>query len=471
MANSASPSRLIALLILAAAASGCVRTTQDVQRDYAQKLRPVEFGQHVPAAPAEPAQVKRVRVYADDDYQVQAGDWQARVLAQVRRANAALVTDLGVSLEVESLRSWPREDRAVPLEESLVQLEAHDPGEDVDWVVGLVSSSQIFSASHHHLGMARLFGRHFVLRGMDSPAEAQHLSRLLDKLPAGEREALFRERRLHKETAIFLHEWAHTLGAFHDRTVDWLMSRTYDEHQALFSEPTVGLLRLGLRHRDQKAAEARKAWAEAYRGHVNTMGSSDWHEESRAQALRDVEQVLEGKGGPVQAALGKADRLRFNEAVRLFNAGKFSEADAQLSPLVAQHPAHADIQELGCLVSHRHAPSDVQTLRRCALAASLPDARANAHLLLAHVRLEGADVAGGLADLARAQARLAAGEPNAEGWLYLASLGQRASAPSVVESAVARLSSRPDHRTLGETAALAELDRQYQARFGRALPR
>ena len=29
------------------------------------------------------------------------------------------------------------------------------------------------------LGWRGLFGRHFVLRGMDSPAEAQHLSRVL----------------------------------------------------------------------------------------------------------------------------------------------------------------------------------------------------------------------------------------------------------------------------------------------------
>ncbi len=443
----------LAVLVLATSA-GCIRTAEDVQRDYAQRLRPVQLGgQTTPVPTHPPVQTRRVRVYADEDYQVQAGDWQARVLAQVQRANQALLTDLAVVLEVESLRAWPREDRGRSLETALAQLEALDPGTDVDWVVGLVSSSRVFSASHHDLGVARLFGRHFVLRGMDSPAEAQQLSRVLDKLPVDERLALFRARRLHKETAVFLHEWAHTLGAFHDRTVDWLMSRTYDEHQALFSEATVGLLRVGLAHRDRASdPEGRKLWAEAYRGHVHAHASPDWHPQSKEEALKDVAQMLEGQGGGQGARLSEAERLRFNEAVRTFNAGQFDEADAQLSPLVTAHPAHADLQELGCLVAHRRAPKAQQTLTRCATAASLPSARPQAHLVLAHARLDAADTQGALAELSRAQAKLAAGGADAHGWVYLASLGRQALAPHIVEAAVQRVPMHEEAPNLSDWA-------------------
>ena len=99
----------------------------------------MQLGQDVAPAPSGPVQLKRVRVYADEDYQVQAGDWQARVLAQVKRANQALAQDFSVTLEVEPLRAWPRDDRPGSLEVALEQLEALDAGADVDWVVGLVS--------------------------------------------------------------------------------------------------------------------------------------------------------------------------------------------------------------------------------------------------------------------------------------------------------------------------------------------
>jgi hypothetical protein len=85
-------------------------------------------------------------------------------------------------------------------------------------VVGFVSSLRVFTAAQEDLGRACMFCRHFVLRGMFSAAESDAIDRALPLLSCAERENLARERRIHKETALFLHEWAHTLGAFHDRS-------------------------------------------------------------------------------------------------------------------------------------------------------------------------------------------------------------------------------------------------------------
>ena len=77
--------------------------------------------------------------------------------------------------------------------------------------------------SFHDLGCARVLGRHFVLRGMTSIAELQDFNRLFPKLDNDEREALYGRRKTHKELSIFLHEWAHTLGALHvqDPPASW----------------------------------------------------------------------------------------------------------------------------------------------------------------------------------------------------------------------------------------------------------
>ncbi|MGZ6123653.1 MAG: hypothetical protein ACXWLR_01765, partial [Myxococcales bacterium] len=85
-------------------------------------------------------------------------------------------------------------------------------------------------------------------------------------LSTEEREGLARERRVHKEVAVFLHEWAHTLGAFHERSPDWLLSPMYDTAQSAFSEGSARIIRIGLLHRD--VAASKESWVKEYRAEV-----------------------------------------------------------------------------------------------------------------------------------------------------------------------------------------------------------
>ena len=65
----------------------------------------------------------------------------------------------------------------------------------------------------HQIGIAATPGRHLVLRGMDDEQEGLAIDRDLSLLPNDEREALYTQRRAHKEAVMFLHEWGHTLGS------------------------------------------------------------------------------------------------------------------------------------------------------------------------------------------------------------------------------------------------------------------
>src|SRR5205823_11424793 len=130
------------------------------------------------------------------------------------------------------------------------------------------------------IGIAQLFGRHLVLRGMFSAAETDALNRALNLLASEYREALGRERRLHKETAVLLHEWAHTLGALHENPRESLMTPTYDVAQSSFSPEAARLVEIGLRNRNDFAA-----WGKAYKAALDDSGAS-WDAPSRRSEER-----------------------------------------------------------------------------------------------------------------------------------------------------------------------------------------
>jgi len=362
--------------------AGC-RTATDVQRDYAQTLRPREVEAAPVAGPDAPlpgpARILRVRIYADADYQAQTLRWRDRVLGQLGRANKVLEAQFRVRLEAEPVRAWSRPDRAGGLDKALADLAATDPARDVDWVIGLVSSLPIFSESHEQLGMAYFFGRHFVLRGMDSLAEAEQLERALDKLAADERESLLRERRLHKETAVLLHEWAHTLGAFHERSPDWLMAPAYEVRQAAFSPESSRIVLVGLRLRNASDAHGREAWGRAYRDEVVRSAATAWDERTRQEALALARQL----GG--------------------------TAADG--APGGATPPTAA---------------------------APLLGARPEELLALARERLDARDRPGAIEALLRAEAGLASAGSDGRTWVRLAQLFDRAQTCTAAERAAAR---------------------------------
>src|SRR4051812_47406801 len=99
--------RRAAVFLCVTLAACWYRTPAQIQRDYAQTLVPAA----TPEAPARPpGQIRslRIRAYADRDYQAQTPRWQSHIEDQIDRANRVLEAQLGVRLQVESIRAWDR---------------------------------------------------------------------------------------------------------------------------------------------------------------------------------------------------------------------------------------------------------------------------------------------------------------------------------------------------------------------------
>jgi tetratricopeptide (TPR) repeat protein len=420
--------RSIAFLLLA----GCTfPTPRQQQRAYADSLRPAEVKPAI--ASLGPVRKLRVRAYADPGYRTQTPRWNARIEEQIRRATGILVEQFGIELEVESVRPWNRSGgNADRMQDALAGLRELDPGGGVDWVVGFAEPLSVFSASQEELGIACMFCRHFIVRGMFSAPESDAIDRALPLLSTEEREALGRERRVHKEVAVFLHEWAHTLGAFHERSPQWLLSPIYDTMQSAFSEGSARIIRIALSHRDLPASK--ETWAKEYRAEVERDAATAWDPATKTAVLAAAQQLLV-EASHAQKALPAADAAVLQKAVALETAEDYGRAELALQPLVDRYPANDEIQDLSCALAEKRRARVEALVAACRRAARLPEAPAWILLATAHALLSSGGREEAMALLSRAEAKLG-DEPGS--FLYLAQLQFEAGACSAAERSAAR---------------------------------
>jgi predicted Zn-dependent protease len=424
----------IALLLLPAA---CVRTPRDMQRDYAKTLAPASLQQVSAKALVQESRTWRVRVYADSDYRAQTPRWQTRVEEQLERANALTRSRFGVTLKVVATLPWSRSGGgANTLGQLLEELEALDEGEDVDLVLGYVSSLAIFSTAHHQLGYARTFGRHAVLRGMDNVEEHQALTKVLVNLPDDEREQLYRDRRLHKEVAVLLHEWAHTLGGLHESAYDYFMYSAYRPQHAAFSPDSERVLELGLEHhaKAQQDADEQRAWAKEMRALLDSTNPREWEQQSREETLAWTASVLEGKSASGADELTNPEREVLRKAIDQDRAGKRAEAIATLAPLVKRHPANDGVQDYACQLAVRESVVAEPAVAQCRLAAQLAKTSSSPYFALGRALIEIKDLPGAQDALVEARARLGKeAKTDLELWAYLATLFRQCSSVTWAE--------------------------------------
>ena len=177
----------------------------------------------------------RIRFHVDDEYRSSTPRAQDRLIQMIAATNQVAERAFGIRFEIEGFKRWDRRSSATSLYPVMEELEKHDPGTDVDWVVGLVAPLPLVSTSIHDLGMARTLGRHFVLRGMTSIEEMDGLREafpVLKRVAPDELTALYSRRKQHKEVVVFLHEWLHTLGGIHVGTPARILCPTYSDHSS-----------------------------------------------------------------------------------------------------------------------------------------------------------------------------------------------------------------------------------------------
>lgn len=410
--------RLLVTAAMAVALASCtpLRTPWHVERDHARSLTPDAPVRSV--APLHATDVVRVRVYLDVDYRNQNRDAEERVRATFEEASLQLVEALGLSFYVVEMVPWER--RGADLAAAFEELERTDSGEDVDFVVGFVTSAPLWTSSLHDLGLARLLGRHAVLRGMNNIEERKALDEVLRLLSNEERERVFRARRLHKEVVVLLHEWAHTVGGNHLADPEEILNPKHDVRQQGFAPASLPVLALGVRWHRASSDEERSLIADELVGVLSTPRGAPCDEPSRRQLLALVGREQressgsEGSDGqrhepdaampatPATAAARKPpqhrdvltpeDRASLEEIELLCAAGDSAAARARGRPLFDAHPEDA------------YAPTGPATSRRSQRSARRSSARPWARADLTRWRTEARSSALGSADRGRERA-------------------------------------------------------------------
>jgi tetratricopeptide (TPR) repeat protein len=277
---------------------------------------PLEAQGHVTRANVIPV---RLRFYADDDHRAGAGDVRERLAQLCASMNRISEPALGVRFTIESVRSWHRTSARDPLTRALGELEKLDPARDVDWVVGLLAPPTQMSSDMHEAGMARTLGRHFVLRGMGSAAERAAFARrypTLERMNAADLALTFSRRSQHKEAVIFLHEWAHTLGALHVTDPTRILSPTYTTEASVLAPMDVGLLNAALEDRFQDrvgVAMGARDWPHL-RAFLARTPPGAWDPRDRARLEAVLGSGTTGSAGPEPA--GNDDPFPFIAAAR-----------------------------------------------------------------------------------------------------------------------------------------------------------
>jgi biopolymer transport protein ExbD len=198
----------------------------------------------------------QVRVWADDEYRAQHLHWKDAFAAQLDYANEVLGPLLGIQLQPQ-YREWSyRAEPGASLEDRLHALAAQDPGDDVFAVIALTSSIALVAGEFDQLGVAELGGRHMVLRGHADVEERAMFDAAFRDLSADDREYLYALRRRHKETALLLHELAHTLGVAHESEVDTLMYPIYSDRSTSFTAQSRDLMQATVAARLGRGAPA-----------------------------------------------------------------------------------------------------------------------------------------------------------------------------------------------------------------------
>lgn len=377
--------RLLACLALLAV-TACAPTPRSQQLDAVKYYSPAALAKPEHAAPRE-TRALNVLAYADDDYRGSVLHWEETIRAQLGRANEYTGPVLGVTLRLVDVRPWsyraPAGDLAPSLE-ALVQLE---PGADVDFVVGFVNSLPTLETNHDLLGRAEVLGKHAVVRGIESPAEGDAIRKNFTALGVSEQEKLYRDRKLHKETVVLLHEWAHTLGGVHERDATHLLSAQYNLRADGFGPEALELLGAVLDARVAHASEEAQAKLVVERLRAKP---DAWRPEDFEQQLAWLEQRAQGKKeAPADPPLTKDEHQRFERALQLFKASMYAEAQAQLKPLAERHPKRPEVLGFICQLELAQAVDAVPSCRAAAEVAT----DAWAPMLLARAQSNAKDVA------------------------------------------------------------------------------
>ncbi len=310
----------------------------------------------------------RMRVYVSREHQTESPAWQKHLAERVAEANRVLAADLEARIQLEQPRDWPLAESTETLDKSLAALRAMDPGQDVDFVLGLVASEPKLSFAFQELGLAQLFGKHLVLRAANDARELDAIEQSFGQLSAGERQKLYRSRRAHKGAAVLLHELAHAWGAPHTRDGNSVLNARYSPKGTGFGAEAARFLGVAFRfrytHSRNDHAMARALLKELDRSRTTWVAS-----ERDALVARPDKYLENPEAPPARATTGGGlpadDQKRVALAQSQLAAGDAPAAWKSATPLFERYPDNYEIQELRCNIAMRRSLPYAEVRKEC----------------------------------------------------------------------------------------------------------
>jgi len=301
------------------------------------EIRPTHAGPKQP-----PKHHATLKIYVAPDVRKQHPEWKESLLDLVDNANRILISSFRLQLEAAQPVAWEPRCDGTDLQVCLEELATHDVGAPNVWVLGVLGSQPQFIDSFDQLGRAALPGSHMVVRDVSDMAERDAIEKLIPPWEQGRRDEIYRHRKQHKRLAIFLHEWAHTMGANHVNDSSSLLFARYDDRMEGFDDEAVTTITAALEPRfapgsgdpetavatAQPATGNRTAPAPSAAASASAAATSSTATSRSGYAVRGDDQEL-------LAALTPADRVAYDSAAQ--NAYPY-DAYATLEPLVQRYP-------------------------------------------------------------------------------------------------------------------------------------
>jgi hypothetical protein len=214
-----------------------------------------------------------------------------------------------------------------------------------------------------------------VIRDVSDLAEREAIERAFPMLTPDRKAEIYQNRKQHKRLAVFLHEWAHTLGALHVRASDALLNARYDERMASFDAASSALISAGLEDRFKPNAHPEALIAALESATQVDMAASDVAELldhlRRMAAGDDVVAknqvpdhpfVIKGPEQTLLSGVSEADRAVYREAVRVLLANEPARSLELLRPILARNNDCYAVQHLGCGLAMQQGQPDVHAL-------------------------------------------------------------------------------------------------------------
>jgi hypothetical protein len=309
-----------------------------------------------------------VRLEPTATYTTQVLDYERHFQKTLDAANGVLEPALGIHLELADSRAFRPQGGEDHIAGLLDELRRSDPGDGVDWVIGLAGSVPRFEDSFHELGVGNVIGKHIVLRALNDAAEYRAIQTGLSELDESERDKLFHARLEHKTAVVLLHELGHTLGALHELDKTNVMNPRYSTSLQRFGAETLDVMRVVLAHRTPNGeldATGRPAVLELWQREP-----APWVPEERAAEIARFSATATPARAstPAVSAAGLApdDEAAFEQASQLLATGNAGAAFGVGQPLFERYPNVHAVSELRCNIAMRRGLPWEVTRRECA---------------------------------------------------------------------------------------------------------